>query len=60
MNKVVFDIIILVGIVCNLAYTRMLERDIEALKSWIEVFWKVDFDAIARAIEEENRSNGQL
>jgi hypothetical protein len=37
-------------------YIKKLEHDIDALKSWIEAFWKIDFGAMADAIAEE-RSN---
>lgn len=37
-------------------YIKKLEHDIDALKSWIEVFWKIDFGAMADFVAKE-RSN---
>ena len=55
----VADTIILVGLVVNYMYIRTLEKNIDALKSWIEVFWKVDFDAIAEAIADTRIKGGE-
>lgn len=49
----VMDTIILAGLVANYVYIRILEKNIDALKSWIELFWKIDFDAMGKAIAEE-------
>ena len=36
-------------------YIKKLEHDIDALKSWIEAFWKIDFGAMADAVAENRR-----
>ena len=49
----VLNLIILIGIIVNYAYTRQLEDRLNALKSWIEVFWHIDFEAMADFVEKE-------
>ena len=49
----ILNLIIFVGIIANYAYTKRLEDRLNALKSWIEVFWRIDFEAIADFVEKE-------
>lgn len=48
----ILSLIILVGIITNYAYTKRLEDRLDALKSWIEVFWHIDFETIADFVEK--------
>ena len=48
----VSDLIIILGIIINLAYTRQLEKRLNALKSWIEFFWRIDFEAMADFVKK--------
>lgn len=57
MINTILNIIILIGIIVNYAYTKRLEGRLNALKSWIEVFWKIDFEAMADFVEKEERRN---
>lgn len=50
MNSVILNAIILLGITLNIAYTKILESEIKALKEWIELFWKIDFDRMSQTI----------
>ena len=54
-GSMVTDTIILIGLVANLVYVRSLEKNIDALKEWIEVFWQIDFGKMAEAIAKEKR-----
>lgn len=56
MNSVILNAIILLGIAVNIAYTKILESEIKALKEWIELFWKIDFDKMSEAISDAKRS----
>ena len=55
MINTILNLIILIGIIVNYAYTRRLEDRLNALKSWIEVFWKIDFEAMADFVEKGGR-----
>lgn len=61
MNSVILNAIILLGIIFNIAYTKILESEIKALKEWIELFWKIDFDKMSQTIrgakKKESRKN---
>lgn len=59
MINTILNLIILIGIIVNYAYTRRLEDRLNALKSWIEVFWKIDFEAMADFIEKEERKSDE-
>ena len=55
MIDTILSLIILVGIIVNYAYTRRLEERLNALKSWIEVFWHIDFEAMADFVERQKK-----
>lgn len=57
MIDTILSLIILVGIIVNYAYIKLLEDRLDALKSWIEVFWHIDFEAIADFVEKERADN---
>ena len=57
MINTILNLIILIGIIVNYAYTKRLEDRLNALKSWIEVFWKIDFEAMADFVEKGERGN---
>ena len=53
---VVADILFIFFLILNSVYVKALEKELNALKSWIEVFWKIDFGKLSEAIAEEKRS----
>lgn len=55
--RIITDISIIVYMVVNILYIRRLEREIGALKSWIEAFWKIDLNKIAKIAEERKNKN---
>jgi hypothetical protein len=57
MINTILNLIILIGIIVNYAYTKRLEDRLNALKSWIEVFRKIDFEAMADCVEKEREDN---
>ena len=53
---VVADILFIFFLILNNVYVKALEKELNALKSWIEVFWKIDFGKLSEAIAKEKRS----
>ena len=53
---VVADILFIFFLILNSVYVKALERELNALKSWIEVFWKIDFGKMSEAVTKEKRS----
>ena len=53
---VVADIFFIFFLILNSVYVKSLEKELNALKSWIEVFWKIDFGKMAEEVAKEKRS----
>lgn len=51
------NLIILAGIIVNYVYTKRLEERLDALKSWIEFFWHIDFEQMGKFVEEMRKEN---
>ena len=49
------DMLFIFILILNGLYVKKLEDDIDALKSWIEFFWKIDFGAMADAVEKHRK-----
>ena len=52
---VITNLLFIFLLILESCYIKKLEHDIDALKSWIEAFWKIDFGAMADAVEENRR-----
>ena len=50
---VVADILFIFFLILNSVYVKALEKELNALKSWIEVFWKIDFGKMSEAVAKE-------
>lgn len=50
--NMITDISIIVYMIVNILHVRRLEREIDSLKSWVEVLWKIDLNKIAEISEE--------
>lgn len=53
---VVADILFIFFLILNSVYVKALEKELNALKSWIEVFWKIDFGKMSESVAKERRS----
>ena len=52
----VIDILFTFFLIVNSMYVKALEKELDALKSWIEFFWEIDFGKMAEFVakrEEE-------
>ncbi len=56
---VVADILFIFFLILNSMYVKALEKELNALKSWIEVFWKIDFGKLSEAIVEEKGADDE-
>lgn len=54
--NVVADAIFIFFLILNSVYVKALEKELNALKSWIELFWKIDFGKMSEAIAKEKRN----
>ncbi len=52
---VITNLLFIFLLILESCYIKKLEHDIDALKSWIEAFWKIDFGAMADAVAENRR-----
>lgn len=59
MNSVILNAIILLGITLNIAYTKILESEVKALKEWIELFWKIDFNRMSKTIRDAKKKGSK-
>lgn len=53
---IVVDIMFIFLLILNSMYVKTLEKELNALKSWIELFWKIDFGKMSEAVAKEKRS----
>ena len=53
---VVADILFIFFLILNSVYVKALEKELDALKSWIELFWKIDFEKMSEAVTKAKRS----
>ena len=53
---VVADILFIFFLILNSVYVKALEKELDALKSWIEFFWKIDFGKMSEAVVKEKRN----
>ena len=55
----IVDTMLIITLILNELYVKKLEDDIDALKSWIEFFWKVDFGAMADAVDKHRKEQSR-
>ena len=55
----IVDTILVITLILNGLYVKQLEDDIDALKSWIEFFWKVDLGAMADAVDKHRKEHSR-
>jgi len=56
---VVADILFIFFLILNSVYVKALEKELNALESWIEVFWKIDFGKMSEVVAKEKRSKNE-
>ena len=53
----VIDILFTFFLIVNSMYVKALEKELDALKSWIEFFWEIDFGKMAEFVAKEKRNS---
>ena len=54
--KIALDVIILIVLILESIYIRTLEKDLDALKEWIQYFWNIDFGSMYDSVRK-HRAN---
>jgi hypothetical protein len=53
----IVDILFIFFLILNSMYVKALEKELDALKSWIEFFWEIDFGKMAEFVAKEKRNS---
>lgn len=55
----IVDTILVITLILNGLYVKVLEDKLNALESWIELFWKIDFGAMADAVDKHRKEQSR-